>query len=206
MTALSLFGDSFSAVPVNKLPCDGEVYLLDKTFDFEESNNLLEALLAKIAWRQDCITLFGRSVPQPRLTAWYGDLDKPYTYSGLTMQPNAWTKELLLIKDRIEPIAGVYYTSVLLNLYRTGLDSMGWHSDDEPELGKNPTISSVSFGGERVFKLKHKKNKTLSQSILLTHGSHLLMKGQTQHHWLHAIPKTQKPISPRINLTFRVIC
>jgi alkylated DNA repair dioxygenase AlkB len=205
MAAISLFDDFPLNTTVNLLPKDGEVLLYKNLFSELESKQLMERLLKKIDWRQDNITLFGRTVVQPRLTAWYGVLDKPYTYSGLTMKPQPWTEDLLFIKDKIEPIAGVRYTSVLLNLYRNGQDSMGWHSDDEPELGKKPTISSVSFGAERIFKLKHKKEKSLSQSVLLTNGSHLLMKGETQHYWMHAIPKTRKPMQPRINLTFRVI-
>ena len=205
MTAISIFDDFSSNFPVNVLPHDGEAMLYANSFNELESKQLMNGLLKNINWRQDNIKLFGRMVAQPRLTAWYGDLNKPYTYSGLTMQPKVWTEELLFIKSKIEPVAGVRYTSVLLNLYRNGQDSMGWHSDNEPELGRNPVISSVSFGAERMFKFKHLRDKSLNKSVLLTNGSHLLMKGETQHYWAHAIPKTKKPMQPRINLTFRVI-
>jgi alkylated DNA repair dioxygenase AlkB len=121
------------------------------------------------------------------------------------MKPTAWLPELLEIKKKIETVAQVDFTTVLLNLYRTGKDSMGWHSDDEKELGLNPLIVSVSFGATRIFKLQHNNNKSLRHSLELTDGSLLVMQGQTQHFWKHAIPKTSKITEPRINLTFRVI-
>lgn len=158
-----------------------------------------------IAWRQDTIRMFGRLVLTPRLSAWYGNEGASYTYSGLTLQPNNWTDELLGIKQKIETISGATFNSVLLNFYRHGQDSMGWHADDEPELGKMPTIASLSLGAERRFLLRAKKNHHQQHEIKLTNGSLLIMSGNTQHHWQHAIPKTMRPTEPRINLTFRQI-
>jgi len=185
---------------------DGEVILYPTFFSHQESESLLLNLERKIAWRQDYIKIHGKTLPVPRLTAFYGEPNITYTYSRITMHSQGWIPELLDIKERIEPLAQVNFNSVLLNLYRTGRDSMAWHSDDEPELGKNPAIASVSFGETRRFMLKHKYSRDLSNiSVDLTSGSLLLMQGSTQHFWQHQIPKTRKPIDRRINLTFRTI-
>lgn len=183
---------------------DGEVVLYRNFFGIERSDRYFQTLLHETPWRQDHLQIFAKSIPLPRLTAWYGDA--PYTYSGIQMQPLSWTPTLLEIKSRIEPLAEVEFNSVLLNLYRSGQDSVAWHSDDEPELGQNPVIGSVSFGATRRFAFKHKRDRSQKAiSLDLTPGSFLLMRGTTQHDWLHQIPKTQKLIQPRINLTFRVI-
>ena len=151
--------------------------------------------------------MYGKENPVPRLEAWYGDPGKSYAYSGIQMDPIPWTDELKEIKRTIELESGIKFNSVLINFYRDGKDRVAWHSDDEKELGQNPAIGSVSFGAERIFKLRHKKYKSnnLKQSIMLGNGSFLLMEGATQHHWMHEIPRTAKIIGPRINLTFRVI-
>ncbi|HEY9615288.1 MAG TPA: alpha-ketoglutarate-dependent dioxygenase AlkB [Microcoleaceae cyanobacterium] len=169
-----------------------------------DSDRLLTELTQTIAWRQDRITIFGRSLLQPRLTAWYGDPGKSYTYSGLTLVPTPWTPTLLELKATVESVSNIHFNSVLLNLYRDGNDSMGWHSDDEPELGQNPVIGSLSLGGTRRFMLRHRSQKDWKYQLELTSGSFLLMQGTTQHYWQHQIPKTKRPVSPRINLTFRV--
>lgn len=187
------------------LSTDGEVILYEQFFDSIDSDRLLTALQSEIEWRQDAIQIFGKQTPLPRLTAWYGDAGKTYTYSGIEQHPLPWIPVLTTIKTRIEAEAEVQFNSVLLNLYRHGQDSVAWHSDDEPELGRNPIIGSVSFGGTRRFCLKHKHNRALKCEVELPHGSFLLMCGETQHHWLHQIPKTSKPVAPRINLTFRRI-
>ena len=176
-------------------------------FPFNQANKLFKNLQKKIEWTQNRIRFYGKESLVPRLEAWYGDPGKSYAYSGIHMDPKPWTDELLFIKKAIEPIAGVTFNSVLINYYRDGTDRVAWHSDDEKELGKNPVIGSVSLGAERKFKLRHKKYKTngLKHDIMLNHGSFLLMKGSTQHHWMHEIPRTAKPIGPRINLTFRII-
>jgi len=187
-----------------RLP-DAEIIFYPHFLDGQESDRLLTQLTEMIDWRQDWITIYGRSMPQPRLTAWYGDPGKSYTYSGITMHPSLWTRTLLDLKANAEAVSGVVFNSVLLNLYRDGNDSMGWHSDDEPELGQNPVIGSLSLGGTRRFMLRHRAEKGLKHQLELTPGSFLLMQGTTQHDWQHQIPKTKRPVPPRINLTFRVI-
>ncbi|RAU84133.1 alpha-ketoglutarate-dependent dioxygenase AlkB family protein [Pontibacter arcticus] len=186
-----------------KLP-DAEVYFIPDFFTPEESDLYFAELSQSINWKQESIKLFGRDLPMPRLTAWYGD--KSYTYSGLKNEPQPWAPVLLQLKSKIEKITGQHYNSVLLNRYRSGQDSMGWHSDNEQELGLQPGIASISFGAERRFSFRHRINKDLKPlSINLTNGSLLLMQGATQRNWLHSLPKTTKPISERINLTFRYI-
>jgi alkylated DNA repair dioxygenase AlkB len=184
---------------------DAEVLLYRGFFPAPASDRFLEVLRSTIAWQQEHLRLYGRRLPMPRLTAWYGDEGTSYTYSGHTRQPQAWTPLLLAIKLQVEAVAAVVFNSVLLNLYRDGQDSVAWHSDDEPELGQEPVIGSVSFGATRQFQFKHKQHQALRTHIALTHGSLLLMRGATQHHWLHRIPKTTTVHSPRINLTFRLI-
>jgi len=158
-----------------------------------------------IPWQQDDIKVFGKVYAQPRLTAFYGNGSKSYSYSNITMQPRPFTKELLEIKHKIEAIDVVTFNSCLMNLYRNGRDSNGWHADDEKELGQDPIIASISLGEERPFHLRYKRNPKIKHKIVLEHGSLLLMKGSTQHHWQHQIPKTTKPIKERINLTFRIL-
>jgi alkylated DNA repair dioxygenase AlkB len=189
----------------NLLPANGTVQFYPQFFTKAESDIYLQHLLTQISWKQEPIKIFGKEVMQPRLTAWYGNADKPYTYSGITMQPNLWTDILTAIKTKIETAANTQFTSALLNLYRNGQDSMGWHRDNETALGINPVIASVSFGASRMFQLRDYTSKKSLQSIELTHGSLLLMGGVTQHYWEHRIPKTSKPVGNRINLTFRKI-
>jgi len=184
---------------------DAEVCYFPGFFDPGQSDAIFAELLQTTAWQQDDITVFGKTHRQPRLTALLGNDGKPYSYSGITMQPKPWSLLLAQIKDQVEKVAGVTFTSVLLNLYRDGKDSNGWHADNEKELGKNPVIASVSFGAERNFQLRHNTDASQKLSIYLEHGSLLLMKESTQHFWKHQIPKTAKPVGPRINLTFRVI-
>lgn len=171
-------------------------------FDEFDSVYFYRKLENDIKWETKTLNFSGREVQIPRLTAWYGDA--PYTYSGLRLEPNAWTSTLLSLKSAVEERAVHSFNSVLLNLYRDGQDSVSWHSDDEKELGKNPVIASVSFGATRDFKLKH-KYQDYKESISLTSGSLLIMRGETQHYWQHSISKTTKKLEPRINLTFRTI-
>lgn len=185
---------------------DADVIFYDQFFSTADGDRLFAALDRSTQWRQDQIKVFGKTMPLPRLTAWHGNSDKCYTYSGIEMCPEPWTDTLLEIKAQVEDCAGVKFNSVLLNKYRTGQDSVAWHSDDEAELGKDPVIASVSFGATRRFAFKHKYDKHLDRiSIDLTHGSLVLMRGPTQHFWQHQVPKTAKTISARINLTFRSI-
>jgi alkylated DNA repair dioxygenase AlkB len=174
-------------------------------FNVTESEAFLDTFVNTISWVQEDIQLYGKLMKTPRLTAWHGDRDKEYIYSGIKHYPNPWTKELLQIKEKIEPVAGVKFNSVLLNYYRDANDSVAWHSDDEHELGVNPVIASVSFGQVRRFDIKHKQDRGRKYSIYLENGSLLIMKGDLQHHWVHQIPKSTKPLKARVNLTFRVI-
>lgn len=169
------------------------------------SNTYFKEFMETVPWQQDDIKLFGKVYAQPRLTALFGNNEKPYYYSNITMHPHSFTPSLLAIKHHVETKVKVEFTTCLLNLYRNGKDSNGWHADNEKELGKNPVVASVSLGQERYFHLKHRTKKDLKHKILLAHGSLLLMQGVTQHHWLHQIAKTAKPIGERINLTFRII-
>jgi alkylated DNA repair dioxygenase AlkB len=184
---------------------DAEVLFYSDCFSPAESAELFQTLMESIQWKQDNLNLYGKTIAVPRLTAWYGDTGNSYTYSGIAQQPLPWTATLLTIKTQVEAAAGVPFNSVLLNQYRDGADSVAWHSDDEPELGANPVIASVSFGATRVFQFKHKHDSDQRLSLELTPGSLLLMRGATQHFWKHQIPKTKKLCGPRINLTFRVI-
>jgi len=184
---------------------DAEIIYYPNFFDGIESDKIFQELMNTTPWQQDEITVFGKKHLQPRLTALYGDLGKSYSYSNITMQPHYWTLLLQKIKSRIESVTNTNFTTVLLNYYRNGGDSNGWHADNEKELGLNPVIASLSFGAERNFQLKHNSDPKQKRNILLEQGSLLLMKGSTQHFWKHQIPKTAKPIGPRINLTFREI-
>ena len=184
---------------------DADIEYYPNFFEIDRSDAFFEKLQCEIPWQQDNITVYGKTHPQPRLTALYGNEGKPYSYSNIVMQPNAWNPLLMFIKNEIEDIVAENFTTVLLNFYRDGKDSNGWHADNERELGRNPVIASVSFGAERSFHLQHNTIKEQKLKITLEHGSLLLMKGTTQHFWKHQIPKTAKPIGPRINLTFRII-
>jgi alkylated DNA repair dioxygenase AlkB len=171
----------------------------------EKANFLFEKLLKEVSWQQQNIKLFGKEIPQPRLTAFFAEKGISYTYSGLQLKPETFSSEILDLKQQTEEVSGFEFNTCLANLYRDGNDSMGWHADDEQVLGKNPVIASISLGGVRSFQFKHKTNKNLKEKIELQHGSLLIMKGSMQHYWKHQLPKTKKEVSPRINLTFRKI-
>ena len=183
---------------------DGDVSLYRNVFTGPKHDDLLRTLLTATPWQQHRITIPGRSLAAPRLSAWYGDPEAVYSYSGLELQPLAWTPTLWKIKTVADAIAKTRFNSVLLNLYRDGRDSVGWHSDAEPELGPNPVIASVSLGATRRFVLRHQR-KPLRIELALEGGSVLVMAGTTQHYWRHQLPKTRQPVGPRVNLTFRVI-
>ncbi|MEO6549468.1 MAG: alpha-ketoglutarate-dependent dioxygenase AlkB [Ferruginibacter sp.] len=189
----------------NILPYDGAAYFYPDYFSNAEGDSFLVSLINEVNWKQEPIKMFGKEIMQPRLTAYCGDAAKPYSYSGITMQPQSWTGSLLAIKTRIEWVAGVIFTSALLNFYRDGHDSMGWHRDNEKELGINPVIASVSFGAARQFQYRDYTIKGAPISINLTHGSLLLMKGKTQHCWEHRLPKALDITGIRINITFRLV-
>jgi alkylated DNA repair dioxygenase AlkB len=189
----------------NLLPFDGEVYAFPGFFNEEESEHYFNQLLNTINWKQDAITILGKKIDLPRLTAWYGEVSKDYSYSAIENSSNAWTPELLEIKSRIEKQSQIEFNSVLLNLYRNGNDSVSWHRDKEKVLRKNPVIASVSFGATRKFKFRHVNDHKLVKTIDLTSGTFLLMKGETQHNWEHHIPKQKDVTKPRINLTYRIL-
>jgi alkylated DNA repair dioxygenase AlkB len=185
---------------------DADVTYLPHLALAQSHTETVERLVAEVPWRAEDVVMWGRRVPQPRLTAWYGDLGAHYAYSGIELDPLPWTPLLADVKSRVEAVAGAAFNSVLLNYYRDEHDSIGFHSDDEPELGNEPVIASLSLGAERTFILKHKRAKQLRPvHILLASGSLLLMRGETQHCWRHGILKESGPCGPRINLTFRRI-
>ena len=178
----------------------------ENVFNANESKIYMEKLFTKLEWRREKIIMWGKEIVTKRRIAWYADKGKSYTYSGSTCYPSNWNKDLLTIKNRVESLSNVSFNSVLLNEYASGEVGMGWHSDDEKELGKNPVIASVSFGANRDFLFKHKFDKNHDKiKVHLKTGSLLLMLGSTQHHWKHSIPKRLKVKDPRINLTFRNI-
>ena len=184
---------------------NGDVAFYPSVFSQEESDQLMLDLIKNIEWKQEPIWMFGKKVMQPRLTALYGDPNVAYGYSGIIMSVYPWNEILLNIKSKVEALSNIDFTHVLLNYYRNGQDSMGWHRDNEKNLGKNPTIASVSFGVSREFQLRKYETKNDKKSVLLTHGSLLMMRGETQHFWEHQIPKSNKINNPRINLTFRKV-
>jgi alkylated DNA repair dioxygenase AlkB len=202
--SLNLFGDDRTFEPI-ALP-DADIRLMRRFYDAQQADRNFAGLLRDTPWRADTIKVWGKEYPQPRLTAWYGDAGADYTYSGLRMAPLPWSDELARIKSEIEAVCDARFNSVLINLYRDERDSVGWHSDDEPELGPAQLIASLSLGATRTFRLKHKKRPhDKAAGIALTHGSLLLMGGDTQRYWSHAVDKERQPTAPRINLTFRTI-
>ena len=183
---------------------DAEVYYQSQVPLAEPDNVVMRRLIDEVPWRAETIMMWGKTFAQPRLIAWYGDPGKHYTYSGIHLEPLPWTQALLAIKRRVEAVAGNDFNSVLLNYYRDHRDSMGMHSDDEPELGERPIIASFSLGEERTLIFKHKTKRDMKPVRLrLGSGSLLLMKGQTQRHWKHGLNKETRPHGPRVNLTFR---
>lgn len=184
---------------------DAELRWQPEWLDAATADLWLAALLAQTPWQQPQVFVHGRQHPVPRLLAWYGDAQVNYSYAGLNHRPQAWTPLLAQIRARVEAAAGQAFNGLLLNYYRDGQDSMGWHSDDEPELGRNPLIASLSLGGERRFDLRRRGASRIEYSLPLSHGSLLVMAGATQHHWQHQVAKTRSPCAPRLNLTFRWI-
>lgn len=196
-------------MPLIALPLPRADVRLDAQFLLPaEAEALLQELTATVGWRHEPIKLFGKDVLQPRLTAWYGDAGASYRYSGLQLEPQPWTPALQQLRQRVQAATGARFNSVLLNLYRHGQDSMGWHADDEPELGPAPVIASLSLGAARRFRLRPRPGTDFTHapfSLELGSGSLLLMQGPTQQHWQHAVPKTARPTGPRLNLTFRQV-
>lgn len=201
---MKLFPNAAREPVVFNLP-DADVRYYPEFFGREKADELFSVLRRDTQWQQDEMTVFGKTHPQPRLTAFYGKEGRPYSYSGIAMYPHAWTSPLIFIKDEIQEVCPAPFTSVLLNLYRDGKDSNGWHADNEKELGRDPVIASVSLGAGRWFQLRHNAKRECRQKIFLEHGSLLIMAGATQRFWKHQIPKTATDIGERINLTFRMV-
>ncbi len=193
------------AAPLDLSTLDAGLTLWPEAFASAEADALFAALRPGLRWRQETIVMFGQPRLVPRLVSWHGDAGATYVYSGVTHAPQPWTAPLDAIRARVAELAGVSFNSVLANLYRDGRDGMGWHADDEPELGPEPVIASVSFGATRRFRMKHRRASTAPLDIPLTHGSVLVMRGATQRCWWHSVPKTARPVGERINLTFRWI-
>ena len=205
MTQPDLFNDlQLQSVELIEID-DGDILWIKRFLPKADADALLQTLQTEIPWRQDSIRIAGKDTPIPRLQAWYGDPGMTYTYSGLKLDPLPWTPTLATLKQRIEDYSDCHFNSLLANLYRTEQDSVGWHADDEPELGQNPAIASLSLGDARDFQLKHRNRPEQKLSLPLQHGDLLIMKGALQHHWVHQIPKSKTPCQPRINLTFRRI-
>ncbi|WP_439887897.1 alpha-ketoglutarate-dependent dioxygenase AlkB family protein [Pseudomonas sp. MBLB4123] len=196
---MDLFPDSLPQLPDARL--DYRAGWLEPA----AADRWLSQLLAETPWQQPRVRLYGREWPVPRLVAWYGDEEAAYRYSGLTHRPLPWTPLLAQIRQRLEAAVGQRLNGALLNYYRDGSDAMGWHSDDEVELGADPLIASLNLGGTRRFDLRRKGRSRIEHSLLLEHGSLLVMAGPTQHYWQHQVAKTRRPCAPRLNLTFRLI-
>lgn len=197
--------DLFNSDPLsNILPYDGEVNYYGRVLTQEIAQHYFEQLLNNIQWENDKAVIFGKTIITKRKVAWYGDKPFNYTYSKTTKSALTWSKDLLELKEIIENKTGETFNSCLLNLYHDGQEGMAWHSDGEKDLKKNGAIGSLSLGAERKFSFKHKTTKQTT-SVVLERGSLLVMKGTTQHNWLHRLPPTKKVKRPRINLTFRTI-
>jgi alkylated DNA repair dioxygenase AlkB len=201
MEQLSFFGEAGQS---KGLPEEYLAYM-PGLLDVAESDHLLDLFIRETPWKQTVQKLYDKEVITPRLTAWYGDFGTDYSASGKVADPIHWTEELLMIKAKVEPLAGVKFNSVLLNYYRDGNDSVAWHSDRESVLGKHPVIASVSFGQVRSFDIRNKQDHGEKYSVRLEHGSFLLMKAGLQEHWEHRIAKSTRPMKARVNLTFRVV-
>lgn len=200
-----LIGGAWQPLPLD----DADVRYAPCWLAREEADQLLSRLLDEIPWERHRLHMFGREVDAPRLSCWIGDPDTTYVYSRSRFEPRPWTPTLLSLRPRVEQACQTQFNSVLANLYRNGEDSMGWHSDDEPELGAQPVIASLSLGAERRFRFRRRMPRgTRAASpvgLVLSHGSLLRMAGDTQQHYQHALPKSAQVVGPRINLTFRLI-
>jgi alkylated DNA repair dioxygenase AlkB len=198
--------DLNSAENLHGLPVIGEGLCYAKQFlPADRADSLLKVLLNQVSWQQSQIRLYGRTVAEPRLSCWMGDSEAVYRYSGTVFTPKPWIEPVTQLKRAVEVRSGQHFNSVLLNYYRNGGDAMGWHSDDEPELGPRPVIASVSLGGARRFLLREKRKGARSFGLNLAHGSLLVMHGDLQRRFQHALPRTLKSVDARINLTFRKI-
>jgi alkylated DNA repair dioxygenase AlkB len=197
---LSFFADEQEPIPESL-----DISVFREAIDFEKSQEMFAQLREEIEWQQETIKMFGNEIDIPRLTAWHGDPDRSYTYSGIALKPLAWTPLLNDLRREVERLAASEFNSVLLNLYRNGVDSVSWHADDEPDLGREPVIGSVSLGARRRFDFRKKSDHRSKFSVVLDSGDVIIMRGITQNLWEHQIPKQPKVHEARINLTFRYI-
>ena len=196
----------YPADELKPFPVIGNDVLLYRGFlERTLADDFLRALSGEIHWQKETVRMYGKAIDVPRLVAWYGDTNSHYRYSNIDHSPEPWAQVLLDLKARVEQRVESCFNSVLLNLYRDGNDSVAWHSDDEPELGKEPVIASLSLGAEREFQFRKKNNPSIKLAISLPHGSLLMMSGRSQHDWEHQLPKRRRVNEPRINLTFRRI-
>jgi len=191
-------------IPMPLLTRDGKIDFCDDFLDPVEAEEYLHVLSRTLDWREEFLRIAGRTIPAPRRVAWHGDPGARYSYSGLRHDPVPWTSELLELRQRVEIACGHAFNSVLGNLYRNGQDAVSWHADDEPELGFEPVIASLSLGAERRFEVRHNRSREILR-LPLNAGSLLIMRGAFQHHWQHRIPRQAGITAPRINLTFRRI-
>lgn len=201
MQQASLF-DRPEDAPRELLPFDGSALLYPDGIERRASEVLFDRLFTEVRWEQHEVQVFGRSVPQPRLVAWFGDAGAAYTYSGLTLHPSPWLPCLLSVKTRCEELAGETFNSALANLYRDGRDTVAWHADDESDLGPDPVIASVSLGAERRFDFRHRGTGETVRTLLPS-GSIVVMAQGCQRHWRHQVPRMRRVRDARINLTFR---
>lgn len=184
------------------LPGDGSALLFRSFFCVADADSLMVELMASVPWESTRIPMFGREVAEPRLSAWIADPGVTYRYSGRSRVVHPWSATIERLRTRVESTSGTSYNGVLVNLYRTGQDHMGWHADDEKSLGPNPVIASLSLGAERRFDFRHRRTGETVTTVL-PHGSLLVMCGATQRCWKHRIPKSSRVTDPRVNLTFR---
>ena len=198
-------GDLFADGPEHLDLPDADVTVVRGALAPDVTAPVLAALCDQVAWRHDTLRMYGRDVPIPRLQAWYGDPETDYTYSGLLLVPEAWIPPLLALRTVVEHFADHSFDSVLCNRYRDGADGLSWHADDEPELGPEPVIASVSLGAPRVFALRRRDDHAERHDVVLGDGDVLVMRGRTQACWEHAVPKTRRPVGERVNCTFRRI-
>lgn len=199
---LPLWSDSTQ--PEEILPSDGSALLRRSFVDATNADRMLRDLLDEVPWSTHELVLFGKRMTEPRLSAWIADDGVAYRYSGVERMPLPWTPTLEALRTACQSATATAFNSVLANLYRNGDDAMGWHADDEPELGADPVIASLSFGAERRFDFRHRETRE-TRSVVLPHGSLLVMSGMTQSRWMHRIARTKKVDTPRINLTFRFV-
>ena len=197
-------GSLFAPDP-DEIPNSLSIDIIREAIPFDQADSSFHQLLAEIDWKQEHIKMFGKEIDIPRLTAWYGNSGRSYTYSGIAMTPLAWTPLLEELRSTVEALAGCQFNSVLLNLYRNGKDSVSWHADDEPDLGPEPVIGSLSLGASRRFEFRKKTGHTERFNSILNSGDLVVMRGMCQQLWDHQVPKESRVSGPRINLTFRWI-